>query len=82
MFSKKILFLLVLAHFFPPNMTLTLDWTILFLRDIYIYIYGDLAFQVGGGLEYLHLSPASHKRGHKGNPVPGGITGTPCSWGI
>jgi hypothetical protein len=53
------------------NVTLTLDWTIMFLRDI----YGDLAFQVGGGLEYLHRSPASRKRRRRGNPVPGGITG-------
>jgi hypothetical protein len=54
------------------NFTLTLDWTILFLRDIYIYIYiyGDLALQVGGGLEYLHRSPVSCKRRHKGNPMP------------
>jgi hypothetical protein len=36
----------------------------------------------GGGLEYLHRSPASRKRRQKGNPVPGGITGPPCSWGI
>jgi hypothetical protein len=36
----------------------------------------------GGGLEYLHLSPASRKRRRKGNPVPGGITEPPCSWGI
>jgi hypothetical protein len=36
----------------------------------------------GGGLEYLHRSPASRKTRRKGNPVPGGITGPPCSWGI
>jgi hypothetical protein len=35
----------------------------------------------GGGLEYLHRCPASRKRQQKGNPVPGGITGPPCSWG-
>jgi hypothetical protein len=35
----------------------------------------------GGGLEYLHCSPASRKRRRKGNPVPGDITGPPCSWG-
>jgi hypothetical protein len=33
-------------------------------------------------VEYLHRSPASGKRRRKGNPVPGGITGPPCSWGI
>jgi hypothetical protein len=35
----------------------------------------------GGGLEYLHRSPTSHKRRQKGNPVPGGITGSSCFWG-
>jgi hypothetical protein len=37
---------------------------------------------LGGGFEYLHCSPASHRRGQKGNPVPGGITGPLCTWGI
>jgi hypothetical protein len=36
----------------------------------------------GGGFEYLHRSPASRRSWRKGNPVPGGITGPPCSWGI
>jgi hypothetical protein len=36
-------------------------------------------FPCGGGLKYLHGSPASRKRLRKGNPVPGGITGPPCS---
>jgi hypothetical protein len=37
----------------------------------------------GGGLEYLHCSPASCKRQQKGkcNPMPRGATGLPCSWG-
>jgi hypothetical protein len=35
----------------------------------------------GGGLEYLHRSPASCKRRQKGNPLPGSITGLLCSWG-
>jgi hypothetical protein len=35
-----------------------------------------------GGVEYLHRSPASRRRRRKGNPVPGGITGPPCSWRI
>jgi hypothetical protein len=39
----------------------------------------DLVFK--DGLEYLHRCPASRKRRHKGNQVPGGITGPPCSWG-
>jgi hypothetical protein len=26
------------------------------------YIFGDLSLQVGGGLEYLHHSPASCKK--------------------
>jgi hypothetical protein len=34
-----------------------------------------------GGLEYLHLSPASRRRRRKGRPVPEGITGPPCHWG-
>jgi hypothetical protein len=29
-------------------------------------MYGNLALQVGGGLEYLHCSPASRKRQCKG----------------
>jgi hypothetical protein len=36
----------------------------------------------GGGVEYPHCSPASRRRRRKGNLVPGGITGPPCSWGI
>jgi hypothetical protein len=36
----------------------------------------------GGGFEYLHRTPASGRRRRKGNPVPGGITVPPCSWGI
>jgi hypothetical protein len=36
----------------------------------------------GGGIECFHRSPASRKRRRKGNPVPGGISGPPCSWGI
>jgi hypothetical protein len=42
----------------------------------------DLALQFGGGLEYFHRSTASSKRRRKGNPMRGGITGPPCSWGI
>jgi hypothetical protein len=36
----------------------------------------------GGGLEYLHRSPASRKRRRKGSPMTGGIPRPPCSWGI
>jgi hypothetical protein len=36
----------------------------------------------GGGIEYPHLSPVSRRRRRKWNPVPRGITGPPCSWGI
>jgi hypothetical protein len=35
-----------------------------------------------GRLEHLRLSPASHKRQQKGNPVPGHITGPPCPWDL
>jgi hypothetical protein len=30
----------------------------------------------GGGLEYLHCSPESHRRRWEGNPVPAGIMAT------
>jgi hypothetical protein len=33
-------------------------------------------------VQYLHRSPASRRRRRKGNPVPRGITGPPCSWWI
>jgi hypothetical protein len=36
----------------------------------------------GGGVQYLHRTLASRRRRRKGNPVPGGITGPPCSRGI
>jgi hypothetical protein len=35
-----------------------------------------------GGFKYLHCSPVSCRWWRKGNPVPGGITGAPCSWGV
>jgi hypothetical protein len=34
----------------------------------------------GGEFEYLHRSLASRRRRRKGNPVPGVVTGLPCSW--
>jgi hypothetical protein len=34
------------------------------------------------GSNHLHRRRASRKRRRKGNPVPGGITGPPCSWGF
>jgi hypothetical protein len=45
------------------------------------YISWLFFFPCGGGLEYLHRSPASRRRRWKGNPVPGGVTGPPCHWG-
>jgi hypothetical protein len=36
----------------------------------------------GSRFEYLYRSPASRRRRRKGNPVPGRISGPPCSWGI
>jgi hypothetical protein len=36
----------------------------------------------GGGFEYLHRSPASHRRRRKGKSVPGSITGPLLSWVI
>jgi hypothetical protein len=39
-------------------------------------------FLRGGGLEYLHRSPATPRRGRRGNPIRGVITWPPCSWGL
>jgi hypothetical protein len=39
-------------------------------------------FLCGGGLAYLHYSLARRRRRRNGSPVPGGITGPPCQWGI
>jgi hypothetical protein len=36
----------------------------------------------GGRFEYFHRIPASSRSQRKGKPMPGGITGPPCSWGI
>jgi hypothetical protein len=41
-----------------------------------------ISFLCEGGFEYLHRSPASRRRRRKGNPVSGGITKPPCSWGL
>jgi hypothetical protein len=38
--------------------------------------------EFGGGLEYFHRSTASHKRLRKGNPLSGGISRSPCTWGM
>jgi hypothetical protein len=40
----------------------------------------DSLFSYGGGLEYLHRSPASRRR-RKGNPVPGGYNWATLSLG-
>jgi hypothetical protein len=34
---------------------------------------------ISGEKKHLHRSPASRRRWRKGNTVPGGITGSPCS---
>jgi hypothetical protein len=41
----------------------------------FISMIRDLSLSIpcGGGIEYLHRSPASRKRRQKGNPVPGGM---------
>jgi hypothetical protein len=53
------------------------------LHRIYASRHSRLALQgVEEGSNYLHRSPASRKRRWEGNPVPGRITGPPCSWGI
>jgi hypothetical protein len=36
---------------------------------MYKYIY----VEVGGELEYLYHNSGSHKRRHKGNPMPGAV---------
>jgi hypothetical protein len=40
-----------------------------------------LSDQCGGGLEDLHRNPAIVRGDKKGNPLPGGVTGPPCSLG-
>jgi hypothetical protein len=45
-------------------------------------IYYKLTFWRNEWVEYLHRSPASRKRPRKWNPVSGGLSGPPCSWGI
>jgi hypothetical protein len=50
-----------------------------------IYVSRDSRLPLQGvkaDLNHLHRSPAIRKRRRKGNPVPGGITGPPYSWGI
>jgi hypothetical protein len=47
------------------------------IRDIRLFTIASC----GGRVEYLHRSLASGRRRRKGNPMPGGITGPPCSWG-
>jgi hypothetical protein len=43
---------------------------------IYRAPFGEVVASTrGGGFEYLHLSPASHRRLRKENPVPGILTG-------
>jgi hypothetical protein len=51
-------------------------------RSQYNLNLSERVFPFGGGLEYFYRSPASRKRRRKGNPVPGGISGPPCSWGM
>jgi hypothetical protein len=50
-----------------------------------MYICEAKGDRCGGGLEYLHSSPASRKRRQKGNPVPGVYLGHPvprgCKYG-
>jgi hypothetical protein len=61
------------------------DYVEVFLMGFFFvlnrFLSTEYCFQYGGGIKYLHRSPASCRRRHKGNPVLGGITGPPCSWG-
>jgi hypothetical protein len=54
-----------------------LNFQILLRRISYVK-----SFPLVGRFEYFHRSPASRRRRRKGNPVPGGITGPLCAWGI
>jgi hypothetical protein len=42
----------------------------------------DISTPCRGRLEYFRHSPVSHQRWQKGNPMPRGITGQHCSWGM
>jgi hypothetical protein len=46
------------------------------------FIYRLALVLCGGVVQNLHRSPARRRRRRKGNPVPGSITGPPCSWEI
>jgi hypothetical protein len=46
------------------------------------HVYCAIIHLCGGGFEYLHCRPASHRRQQRGIPVPEGITGPLSSWGI
>jgi hypothetical protein len=54
--------------------------SLMVLMFVFTIAYG--LCRAGGGVEYLHSSPESRRRRSKGNPVPGYITGSPCSCGI
>jgi hypothetical protein len=45
-------------------------------------LYNEDTIPCGGRFEHFHRSPASRTRWRKVNPVSGGITWPPCSWGI
>jgi hypothetical protein len=54
----------------------------LYMKDIKFFFTQSSTAPRGGVWEYAHRSPASRRRRRKGKPVPGGITGPPCHWGI
>jgi hypothetical protein len=51
-----------------------LQWSVTFQQ------MNTIKFPCGGGLEYLHRSPARRRRRRKWNPVPWDITGLHCYW--
>jgi hypothetical protein len=58
-------------------------WTVFSKRSVpRCYKEDNWSNLCGGGVEYLHRSPASRRRRRKGNPVTGGTTWPRCSWGI
>jgi hypothetical protein len=61
--------------------TVEREWCFPFGPTGFICIIQISPSAIRRGLEYVHRSPASRKRRRKRNPVPGGITGPPCSWG-
>jgi hypothetical protein len=71
----------LLEHLQCPFVTINfLRECLLNAQNTTLYILMDCP--VWRRIEYVHRSPESRKRWRKGNPGPGGISGSPCYWGI